>query len=130
MVIAYTVCFCKKKTDYELRISEWVSDVCSSDLDKYPVASFAGDVIGGIPLALGGTRLLTQLGMNAPRAALATDAATGAYFGSGENKDRKSVVKGKSVSVRVDLGGCRIIKKNHSIKVSSTSSHHYINRVA
>src|SRR3546814_20980282 len=26
-------------------------------------------------------------------------------------KDRKSVVKGKSVSVRVDLGGRRIIKK-------------------
>src|SRR3546814_19795221 len=26
--------------------------------------------------------------------------------------DRKSVVKGKSVSVRVDLGGRRIIKKN------------------
>src|SRR3546814_1920673 len=26
-------------------------------------------------------------------------------------KDRKSVVSGKSVSVRVDLGGCRIIKK-------------------
>src|SRR3546814_17288447 len=27
------------------------------------------------------------------------------------NKDRKSVVKGKSVSVRVDLGGRRFIKK-------------------
>src|SRR3546814_15697500 len=26
-------------------------------------------------------------------------------------EDRTSVVKGKSVSVRVDLGGCRIIKK-------------------
>src|SRR3546814_17053274 len=26
-------------------------------------------------------------------------------------RDRKSVVEGKSVSVRVDLGGCRIIKK-------------------
>src|SRR3546814_18628179 len=26
-------------------------------------------------------------------------------------QDRKSVVEGKSVSVRVDLGGCRIIKK-------------------
>src|SRR3546814_19947093 len=26
--------------------------------------------------------------------------------------DRKSVVSGKSVSVRVDIGGCRIIKKN------------------
>src|SRR3546814_16732729 len=29
------------------------------------------------------------------------------------NADRKSVVKGKSLSVRVDLGGRRIIKKKH-----------------
>src|SRR3546814_11820607 len=29
----------------------------------------------------------------------------------GIDADRKSVVSGKSVSVRVDLGGCRIIKK-------------------
>src|SRR3546814_3677417 len=30
------------------------------------------------------------------------------------DRDRKSVVKGKSVSVRVDLGGRRMIKKNKS----------------
>src|SRR3546814_17759891 len=29
----------------------------------------------------------------------------------GKAEDRKSVVSGKSVSVRVDVGGCRIIKK-------------------
>src|SRR3546814_11888056 len=29
--------------------------------------------------------------------------------------DRKSVVYGKSVSVRVDLGGCRIIKKKKKV---------------
>src|SRR3546814_20775312 len=29
--------------------------------------------------------------------------------------DRKSVVQGKSVSVRVDLGGCRIINKQKKI---------------
>src|SRR3546814_17560575 len=31
--------------------------------------------------------------------------------------DRKSVVKGKSVSVRVDLGGRRIIKKKKNINI-------------
>src|SRR3546814_11843740 len=31
--------------------------------------------------------------------------------------DRKSVVEGKSVSVRVDLGGRRIIKKKNKIKI-------------
>src|SRR3546814_13857641 len=30
--------------------------------------------------------------------------------------DRKSVVEGKSVSVRVDLGGCRIISKKKNYK--------------
>src|SRR3546814_6478382 len=33
-----------------------------------------------------------------------------------EQKDRKSGVEGKSVSVRVDLGGRRIIKKNNNKK--------------
>src|SRR3546814_4083521 len=27
-------CFCKQKTAYEMRISDWSSDVCSSDLDQ------------------------------------------------------------------------------------------------
>src|SRR3546814_11361950 len=31
-------------------------------------------------------------------------------------QDRKSVVSGKSVSVRVDLGGRRIIKKKNNVK--------------
>src|SRR3546814_7917523 len=26
------ICFCKQKTAYEMRISDWSSDVCSSDL--------------------------------------------------------------------------------------------------
>src|SRR3546814_11818727 len=34
--------------------------------------------------------------------------------------DRKSVVEGKSVSVRVDLGGRRIIKKKNKLKKKKT----------
>src|SRR3546814_11688244 len=43
--------------------------------------------------------------------------------------DRKSVVEGKSVSVRVDDGGRRIIKKKHTMCVSSESEpteHQYV----
>src|SRR3546814_12077098 len=43
-------------------------------------------------------------------------------------KDRKSVVSGKSVSVRVDLGGRRIIKKKNSasrVELSLAYSAHY-----
>src|SRR3546814_17802212 len=35
--------------------------------------------------------------------------------------DRKSVVKGKSVSVRVDIGGRRLIKKKISVSLESQS---------
>src|SRR3546814_5468029 len=34
------VCFVKQKTAYEMRISDWSSDVCSSDLVDEFVASF------------------------------------------------------------------------------------------
>src|SRR3546814_20559546 len=37
------------------------------------------------------------------------------------DQDRKSVVSGKSVSVRVDLGGRRIIKKTHTTKNNRTT---------
>src|SRR3546814_16018795 len=39
-----------------------------------------------------------------------------ASFATGSVKDRKSVVKGKSVSVRVDLGGRRLLKKKKQRK--------------
>src|SRR3546814_6962841 len=42
---SYLFCFFKQKTAYELRISDWSSDVCSSDLeglDAAPLAAVAG----------------------------------------------------------------------------------------
>src|SRR3546814_17958094 len=51
-------------------------------------------------------------------------------FGACNRQDRKSVVSGKSVSVRVDLGGRRIIKKkkkkknNNENKNKTTNSTH------
>src|SRR3546814_11818189 len=40
---------------------------------------------------------------------------------SGREEDRKSVVQGKSVSVRVDLGGRRIIKKKITLSHTKTN---------
>src|SRR3546814_7505229 len=46
MVLLYYLCLCsvlvvffffKQKTAYEVRISDWSSDVCSSDLNRYAV---------------------------------------------------------------------------------------------
>src|SRR3546814_5830164 len=96
--------FFKQKTAYEMRISDWSSDVCSSDLVladafDHPAPDLLAEVPGldvfGEDRALGvGLHHLGLVG----------------HLG----KDRKSVVWGKSVSVRVDLGGRRVIKKKSS----------------
>src|SRR3546814_10411861 len=47
-VLCFTVFFFKQKTAYEMRISDWSSDVCSSDL-------LVADL--GIEMGVGGARL-------------------------------------------------------------------------
>src|SRR3546814_2378007 len=54
MCVLYCVFFFKQKTAYEMRISDWSSDVCSSDLadpmraGPIFLANHAGGVAGGI----------------------------------------------------------------------------------
>src|SRR3546814_6873455 len=36
-VVFFSIFFCKQKTAYEMRISDWSSDVCSSDLYMRPI---------------------------------------------------------------------------------------------
>src|SRR3546814_15925611 len=99
--------FFKQKTAYEMRISDWSSDVCSSDLD--------GKLVGQRRAAL-----LALVEVGEARRQAGAHAAGGLHrigklgrVGAGERHhgDRKSVVWGKGVSVRVDLGGRRIIKQ-------------------
>src|SRR3546814_11582899 len=86
-----------------MRISDWSSDVCSSDLRDHHRCR---------PLQRG-----SRAGVRAvPDSAAAPEPAGRKPVG---RRDRKSVESGKSVSVRVDLGGCRIIKKNKSITTYS-----------
>src|SRR3546814_17383890 len=85
-----SVFFFKQKTAYEMRISDWSSDVCSSDLIASRAAARCRDAAGG-------------------------NAAGRGWCSTIQGIDRKSVVKGKSVSVRVDLGGRRIIKKKKEV---------------
>src|SRR3546814_11156591 len=115
-----------------MRISDWSSDVCSSDLridplrrpgrglgrhaQDHPLRPAAqtqprrdGEGRGrtgrraeaeGPPVGIStrrGPQILTTTILELPMA--------------GQDPTRKSVVKGKSVSVRVDIGGRRIIKK-------------------
>src|SRR3546814_1956489 len=97
-----SIFFFKQKTAYEMRISDWSSDVCSSDLHESVFRE-----VGGLEpeSAADVARDDAKLGFGNVEDVLR-------QFGARGMGDRKSVVYGKSVSVRVDLGGRRIIKKN------------------
>src|SRR3546814_20022793 len=125
--------FFKQKTAYEMRISDWSSDVCSSDLssayfganymqqttesqnwvDEDGAAlerllrqrhSVRGFLARPIPAPLL-TRVF-ELAQLAPSNVNAQPWRVDILSG----RDRKRVVKGKSVSVREDLCGRRLIK--------------------
>src|SRR3546814_18122415 len=106
-----------------MRISDWSSDVCSSDLE---------DSNASQPLRMSRQAIEQQRVVGAVGAGLDKDGPLdpqGIEHGHVVGKqrlgradarpragqDRKSVVTGQSVSVRVDLGGRRFIKKKTSI---------------
>src|SRR3546814_15032523 len=113
-----------------MRISDWSSDVCSSDLgcDGVQLARFGRPDEARLDHVMVGDAAPKPLEMEA---ALIRDPAAppalivlgvhpsdgvGQPFGlrvMAEFRDRKSVVSGKRVSVRVRHGGCRIIKKKN-----------------
>src|SRR3546814_14300977 len=112
-----------------MRISDWSSDVCSSDLPAFPSAqgtgctnSSAARQYGVSSKLIGLTLRHAELGLQRIRPVRRQildlrdrrlQRAT--IFGCGARRrlrgDRKSVVEGKSVSVRGDLGGRGTIKK-------------------
>src|SRR3546814_15316542 len=109
-----------------MRISDWSSDVCSSDL-RFKVAGLdcqneiralraaVGPIVGGDDKLSFDTKAgLMEVAVGDPNLVIditqAVD-ATGMRAHLLPERDRKSVVSGKSVSVRVDLGGRRILKQ-------------------
>src|SRR3546814_13631609 len=115
--------FFKQKTAYEMRISDWSSDVCSSDLGQ------VGSVCDQLPLfqhrtrpticcfeAGDGRRRLQFLHLQLWPWSLFHDVRSILQRCCrrrkviGEIYVWKSLVSGMSVSVRVDLGGLRIIQ--------------------
>src|SRR3546814_20387398 len=107
-----------------MRISDWSSDVCSfrsalfsgtkqrvlGILYGQPDRSFyANELIG---LAVSGSGAVQRELATLASSGLVTVKSVGNQKHYQANpEDRKRVVEGKSVSVRVDLGGRRIIKK-------------------
>src|SRR3546814_20738963 len=107
-----------------MRISDWSSDVCSSDLMdlllRHP---------GAIRLPAGDLGLDLLVVQDAPGHGVDQNHLAGAepslgtdlFRAEGQRTDRKSVVSGKSVSVSVDLGGRRIIKKKKKIETKKNN---------
>src|SRR3546814_14906798 len=98
-----------------MRISDWSSDVCSSDLSsvrrhrrRHPVGGGARQRRGPPEgRACGPARPAVGLSPDPPVVPLPPAVALCRHA------DRKSGVEGKSVSVRGDFGGWRILKKKN-----------------
>src|SRR3546814_13104234 len=120
--------FFKQKTAYEMRISDWSADVCSSDLSLIPGSGFPTAVVPFDTLCAETQKAQEchrsdEEGTRDRRYECPTrnaDIAIPAYA------DRKSVVEGKSVSVRVDLGRRRLIKQKYQ---ENTKGYHTILQV-
>src|SRR3546814_14563221 len=114
----FLVCVFKQKTAYEMRISDWSSDVCCSDLARGPGRGDRGLGAVGRGRARGvRPAVAAELGNGRGR----RRARHGRLAGGGPvRQDRKSVVSGKSVSVRVDLG-CRRILTTEILHLHSTT---------
>src|SRR3546814_17802643 len=97
-----------------MRISDWSSDVCSSDLGT---GGARHQQHGEDERALAAVEVTEMPEHDAADGPHDEADAIGRETRQDDRQDRKSVVEGKSVSVRVDLGGRRIIKKKNTKKL-------------
>src|SRR3546814_17972647 len=106
-----------------MRISDWSSDVCSSDLldDRGPGVTdrfTPGRRAGAFGIHAGTPRRTVAPhpeGARRRRGARRAQDPDGRWWSRhAAGVERKSVMEGKRVSVRVDLGGARIVTKKHN----------------
>src|SRR3546814_4407593 len=100
-LVLCSIFFFKQKTAYEMRISDWSSDVCSSDLKENPYTPLTNKDIENSH-----NQLLSNLEKR--RAAYKEELERQRLF---EEKIGRASCRERGVSVRVDLGGRRISKK-------------------
>src|SRR3546814_12616849 len=110
--------FFKQKPAYELRISDWSSDVCSSDLIEI-ILTTGGTGFSPRDNTPEAVKPLLRREMDGfsiafhqkSLASVGVASMQSRAFAGQAGEDRKSVDEGKSVYVRVELGGRRFIKK-------------------
>src|SRR3546814_12087439 len=116
-LVFYFLCFFffKQKTAYDMRISDWSSDVCSSDLDPGPGLAPVAQPVGVAVVRHHHVEAAVGLGIQLGQR-LGGGPGVGVVEGLEQQLaaaalDRKRVGSGKSVSVRVALCGIQIIIK-------------------
>src|SRR3546814_17263691 len=137
MVFCMYIFFFKQKTAYDMRISDWSSDVFSSDLDG-EIDIMTREGVAAVDEAIRDLRRegpLPPLAWSDPLARAAADHvavqsrsdAVAHYTrgrGPGERQRRRgarqSGREGKGVSVSGAIGGSRIVKKKKQTKTSKT----------
>src|SRR3546814_12658002 len=97
-----------------MRISDWSSDVLFRSRHAAAGLSAGGGRSGDTwPVDDRRRCPVLQAARRGPRPAPRDRARRADHYRGRFDRDRKSVVSGESVSVRVDLGGRRIIKKKN-----------------
>src|SRR3546814_1070836 len=119
--VADVLCFFKQKTAYEMRISDWSSDVCSSDLLS------SGRPRGGVGRCRHNVKGEDDEGSlvdrnRRPRNADARRAAA-PHRGQGADRDRREGVRGK-FSRRADHRG-KIRSEEHTSELKSLMRNAY-----
>src|SRR3546814_14080227 len=104
-----------------MRISDWSSDVCSSDLE----AAIDTMYREAMRILAPGGIMFHSVNCGDHYAYVDRSIHQLHYLKYSDRQwrfweDRKSVVSGKSASVRVDLGGPRLIKNNKQLNLQTT----------
>src|SRR3546814_12245598 len=89
-----------------MRIIDWSSDVCSSDLSNSTFRRANAVCVSALPAALSASPILETPWATMAAPTVARSGAISCACGqSPMTTDRKSVVEGKGGAVRVDVGG-------------------------
>src|SRR3546814_10496255 len=127
LLLSFFFFFFKQKTAYEMRISDWSSDVCSSDLragasqcKKTAATPIVGTEVAPMGRSYNMHRVRCEVpgedparrrGIDGSRVSAGVQPSALIALGTGQQTtaDRKSDVGGTRVEVGEDLGGLRVI---------------------
>src|SRR3546814_15152034 len=109
--------FFKQTTAYAMRISDWSSDVCSSNLAPFTFRVGKRTIRTGIAWCCASSDLGRQPRRRIGCARRGREGLSGCHPAH-HGRERESVVEGKSVSVRVDLGRRGLLQKKNINQLS------------